>query len=241
MYSIAHKVGRILEIHISSPVSLDEVGRWARDHESTIARIEGPYVCFVDLVDAMVFPQDVFEAYVRVMKNEPRLMRTATLLPSESPTLAMQIQRMIREANHPNRRAFQDPNELEEWFGELLDESERRRLRDLLAPRRAAPVSSRMPSSSRSPTSNRSPSSSRAPSSSNMPGGYIAPRRFTLAQRPYRSSAPPPPLGDPRVWGDVPPTNPPGEPTAPSSGSTVTPSTPPPASGSPTRPPPRSR
>ncbi len=47
----------------------------------------------------------------------------------------MQIQRMIREANNPSRRAFRDPSELFEWLSEVLDAKERVRLRELLVPR----------------------------------------------------------------------------------------------------------
>ncbi len=49
--------------------------------------------------------------YVGVVKEEPRLMRTATLL-NPDPVLGLQIQRMIREAGNPERRAFRDPEEL---------------------------------------------------------------------------------------------------------------------------------
>ena len=133
MWSIDRRVGRLVEIRIWSPVSLAEAEPWRVAHDALISRIEGPYVCFVDLVDATVFPQDVVDAYVKTMRNEPRLLRTATLL-NASPTLGMQIQRMIREANNPNRRAFRDAGELAVWLGEVLDVGERVRLREVLRP-----------------------------------------------------------------------------------------------------------
>jgi hypothetical protein len=129
-------VGRLVEIRIASPVSLEEAVRWGRDHDALVDRVTGPYVCFVDLVDATVFPPDVVEAYVSTMKSEGRLVRTGTLL-NKSPTFGLQIQRMIREANHPDRKAFRDPDELEVWLGEVLHDDERARLRDLLDARRA--------------------------------------------------------------------------------------------------------
>jgi hypothetical protein len=131
MYSIEHRVGRLVEIRIWSPVSLEEAERWGRDHEAVVQRIAGPYVCFVDLVDATVFPPDVVNAYVKTMKSEPRLLRTGTLL-SENPILGLQIQRMIREANHPQRKAFRSRVELEAWVGEILTRDERGRLREIL-------------------------------------------------------------------------------------------------------------
>ncbi len=124
-----------MEIQIWSPVSVEETIPWQRAHDDVIAALEGPYVCLVDLVEATVFPQNVVDAYVATMKDEPRLLRTATLL-NESPTFGMQIQRMIREANHPGRRVFRAPDELAAWLGEVLDAPERDRLDAYLFARR---------------------------------------------------------------------------------------------------------
>src|SRR5262245_23197014 len=143
MYTIKNHTGRLVEIRIWSPVSLDEAVRWGTDHEDMVSSITGQYVCFVDLIDATVFPQDVVDAYVATMKNEPRLVRTATLL-NQSPTLGMQIHRMIREANHPDRKVFRDPEELFPFLAEVLEEPARARLKDLLWDRRpSAPPSAR--------------------------------------------------------------------------------------------------
>jgi hypothetical protein len=163
MYTIAHRVGRLVEIRIESPVSLEEAVRWGRDHNAVIDAVVGPYVCFVDLVDATVFPQNVVDAYVATMKSEPRLLRTGTLL-SASPTLGMQIQRMIRAANNPDRKVFRDGPELEGWLGEILTPAERARLHELLADR--APPSAKPASSTRPaiglPANDAAPGSTRA-------------------------------------------------------------------------------
>lgn len=142
MYAIERKVGGLVEIRIWSPVSLDEVGTWAKDHDAVIDAIPGRYVCLVDLVDATVFPQEVVDGYVATMRNEPRLRRTATLL-AESPTLGLQIQRMLREANNPERRSFRDIAALEAWLGEVLTPAERARLSLVLDARRRGPASGR--------------------------------------------------------------------------------------------------
>ncbi len=138
MYRVEHHVGRLVEIRIWSPVSIEEAVVWGKDHDAVVASVGGPYVCLVDLVGATVFPPDVVARYVETMKSEQQLLRTATLL-SPSPTLGLQIQRMIREANHPERRAFRDPGELQVWLGEVLDDAERGRLAALLAERRSLP------------------------------------------------------------------------------------------------------
>jgi hypothetical protein len=134
VYSIENTAGRLVEIRIWSPVSAAEARPWAALHDRVVEAAQGPYVCFVDLADATVFPPDAVDAYVSTMRNEPRLLRTATLL-GQSPTLHLQILRMIREANHPARRAFRDATALFAFLEPVLTGLERRRLRELLAPR----------------------------------------------------------------------------------------------------------
>ena len=134
MYSVERHAGRLVEIRIASPVSKGDAEAFGREHDAVIGRIVGPYVCLVDLVDATVFPPDVVAAFVATMRNEERLVRTGTLL-NPSPTFGMQIQRMIKEASHPARRAFREPQAVYDWLAEVLDAPERARLLEALAAR----------------------------------------------------------------------------------------------------------
>jgi hypothetical protein len=131
MFSIEHRAGRLVEIAIWSPVSAEEAAPWVELHDRVVAGVGGPYFCLVDLSRATVFPPDAVEAYVATMRNEPLLLRTATLL-GESPTLHLQILRMIREANHPQRRAFRDARHALGFLAEIATADERVRLRRLL-------------------------------------------------------------------------------------------------------------
>ena len=139
MYSVRNEVGQLVEIRIWSPVSVEEAVGWGVEHDAAIDRVRGPYVCFVDLVDATVFPPDAVDAYVATMRNETRLVRTGTLLPA-SPTVALQIERMIRESGNRERRAFRNPEQLEGWLAQVLGPDEQLRLRTLCAMRTARPL-----------------------------------------------------------------------------------------------------
>ncbi|WP_375772126.1 hypothetical protein NR798_14980 [Archangium gephyra] len=132
MYQVTNQVGRLVEIAIWSPVLFEEAERWGREHDRVVDSVGQPYVCFVDLRGAKVFPPETVAAYLSTMKAEQQLVRTATLLP-ESALVALQINRMIREAGHPERRPFSNADELRHWLGEKLDEKERARLEQLLA------------------------------------------------------------------------------------------------------------
>ena len=107
MYSIESHVGRLIEVRFWSPVGEGEAMGWRRDHDAMLQSVLGNYIVLVDMTDANVFPPDMVEAYVATMRNEPRLLRAALVL-SASPTLSLQIQRILRDAFHPHRRTFRD-------------------------------------------------------------------------------------------------------------------------------------
>jgi hypothetical protein len=134
VWSIAREVGTLLEIRIWSPVSADEAEPWAREHDRIVRAISGDYVCFVDLVGAVVFPPAAVAAYTAVMKDEPRLRRTGTLL-GNSPVQGLQVERMLRDADNPVRRAFREANEVLAWLDPVLGPLERVRLRSVMRQR----------------------------------------------------------------------------------------------------------
>jgi len=134
VYFVENRVGKLVEIRLWSPVTAAEALAWAADHDRVVSAVNGPYVCIVDLFDAKVFPQDAVDAFTAVMKDEPRLLRTGTLL-SHSPTSALQVRRMLRETDNPVRRAFTDVPPLLEWLEPVLAQREIARLRESLAER----------------------------------------------------------------------------------------------------------
>jgi len=119
MYRVACTVGRLVEIAIWSPVSLDEVASWAADHDATVRSVGGPYVCLVDLRGARVFPPAIVDAYTSAMRSEATLVRTASYVPRDA-VVGLQISRMIREAGHPGRKAFDAAAPLLAYLGEVL-------------------------------------------------------------------------------------------------------------------------
>lgn len=136
MHTIESKVGRLIEVRFWSPILVEEPGAWRRDHERMIAAMLNTYVFFVDLGDAPVFPPDMIEAFSATMRNETRLLRMALLL-GASPTLGLQMQRLVRDAQHPHRRIFREPREAETYLSEILTLSERTRLHELASEKRS--------------------------------------------------------------------------------------------------------
>lgn len=131
MFSIECHVGRLIEIRIWSPVTLNEATAWAEVHDWIVSAQRSKYVCFVDVVDATVFSAESADAYLAVMKSEPGLLRTGVLL-NEDPILSLQISRLIREAATDVRKTFRSVAPLRLWLAEVCDKSELQRLDTLV-------------------------------------------------------------------------------------------------------------
>ena len=132
MHTVENVTGRLVEVRVATPLTLDEVGRFVREHQAVIARIPERYIGVVDLFQADVFPVDVAQSLIQLMSGmAARVERTAFLV-GESAVFALQIERVIRNAANPNRRAFRDPGDLKKWLGEILTPGELARLDEFL-------------------------------------------------------------------------------------------------------------
>ncbi len=132
MWSIEHNVGKLVEIRIKSPVTTEEVAAFWLRFAQTISRIPGRYVLCTNLVEADIFPPDVAEGFLEGMRrHSKRLIRNGFLVGSTA-MFALQIERLIRQSQSPNRRTFHSPEPLLTWLSEVLNplelESARRRV-----------------------------------------------------------------------------------------------------------------
>jgi hypothetical protein len=64
--------------------------------------------------------------------DNPLVERTAYLLSDSQQTLAMQVERIMREANNPVRRTFRRTDELLPWLNEVLTPAEAARAQAFL-------------------------------------------------------------------------------------------------------------
>jgi hypothetical protein len=134
MYSLERRVGRLLEIRFRSPLDKGAVGAFATEVGVRTRDPGARVVSCVDMRSLRPLPPDVSDAFVDVLRGaNPRIERTACLLPEASATLRLQIERLHREAGNPARRTFRDAGDLRAWLGEVLDLAERRRLADFLS------------------------------------------------------------------------------------------------------------
>ena len=128
MHKAQNVVGRLVEVRFASPLTLDEVRQFVGEHHAIIKRLARKYVGVVDLLQADVFPVPVAETLIQLLSGvAPQLERTAFLI-RDSAVFALQVERVILNSNHPDRRVFREPVALLEWLGEVLDVQEQARL-----------------------------------------------------------------------------------------------------------------
>lgn len=133
MYSVENGCGRLLEIRVASPLTLEEAVVFARRLVETNAAVNEPTVNVVDLRQANVFPPEVVERLIAAMAAvRDRVARSAFLI-GPSAIFAMQVERAIQQAGGGDRRAFRDVTELQRWVAEVLTAGERERMARFLA------------------------------------------------------------------------------------------------------------
>jgi hypothetical protein len=132
MFTIENHVGRLIELRMTSGMTLEELSGFHDAVTRVVGSQTGPVVVCTDLLSTRVFPQPVTDRLTAIIRQEsPRVDRNAFFV-GEGAVFSMQIERIIREAGASNRRAFRASAELVAWLGEVLNINERRRLSEFL-------------------------------------------------------------------------------------------------------------
>lgn len=93
-------------VRIASPITDEEQGAFGASLGGHVKGVDGQVLLCTDLRRADLFPPTVADRFVAMMKaDNPKLLRSVFLV-AGSATFGLQIERLIREAGHPNRRAF---------------------------------------------------------------------------------------------------------------------------------------
>jgi hypothetical protein len=129
MHVVANPAGRLVTFRINPPVSDENGARASSELRAVIVATQGPVIVVSDLSAARAFAPETTARFVALMKSDnPKIERSALLLSPDSATLGLQIQRMLKEAAHPGRRAFADADELATWLRPPLTTDEKEAL-----------------------------------------------------------------------------------------------------------------
>ena len=126
-------VGRLVEARLEDLPSAGDVARFIETMQAAFAKAGAGCVICADWRTANVVSPEVGERLVELLRRGSRhFARSGVLLPAHSPTFVLQVERLLREAGNPQRRAFNAPRPMLEWLGELLDANELQRAADFL-------------------------------------------------------------------------------------------------------------
>jgi hypothetical protein len=132
MHTVENVAGRLVEVRVATPLTMEEVQQFVREHQTVANRIPEKYIGVVDLLHADVFPADVAQRLIQLLSAMADRVERSAFLIGESAVLALQVERVIRNAANPNRKAFRDPQQLRQWLEEILTRTERSRLAEFL-------------------------------------------------------------------------------------------------------------
>lgn len=129
MFSYECHVGKLVEIRLWSPLSVRDIEEMGRRARALVFAKPGKIVCAVDMRELSVLSPEVTEVVLASLRNtSDRIERTGVLLPEGSPTLALQVERMHREAGNPARKTFRSSSDLVRFLADTIDLAERTRL-----------------------------------------------------------------------------------------------------------------
>jgi hypothetical protein len=132
MFTIECNVGRLVELRIQPPLTLQELRLWPPQANRIFARVRGQVVACTDLRNARVFTPEVTKQLLALLRGETPHIERAAILVGESAVFSMQIARMFREIGGSTRRSFPEPEPAVDWLSELLTAAEVARLREFL-------------------------------------------------------------------------------------------------------------
>jgi hypothetical protein len=135
MFTVEVRAGRLIEARIEALRNLERAAAYSGAFGQILQR--GPakerMILCADHRAVAVYPQQVTNELASLFgAMNQRLQRIALLVAPSNATLTMQLSRIVREAQNPERRVFFVMEEAETFLGEVLTVVERSRLAQFL-------------------------------------------------------------------------------------------------------------
>ena len=133
MFTVNRRVGRLVEARVFRLADLADANRYAAAFGPAMGNVEQPVLC-ADHRPVAIYPPPVADRLVETFIGlNKHWERVAILVAPTNATLAMQLQRIVRESKNPSRRVFFEADEAHAFLGERLETAERARLGAFLA------------------------------------------------------------------------------------------------------------
>lgn len=126
--TMERKVGRLIEIRVPRVLTADLLQSALGRYEELVNRgTERVFMC-TDERALKVHSPEAAEALLRVWEQrDPRIQRNAILVLPDA-IVQLQVRRMITGSGNPDRRMFDDPQQLHQWLGADMTSAEQKRL-----------------------------------------------------------------------------------------------------------------
>jgi len=131
-FSAVCRVGRLVEARMRWVNDAADVQGFLMQMKNAFA-IAGQSVICADWRSALVLPPQASDALLELLRQgNGHFERSAVLLAPEDAMFGLQVERLLRGAENPGRRAFRAAPALLTWLGEVLTPTERRRAADFI-------------------------------------------------------------------------------------------------------------
>jgi hypothetical protein len=129
MFQIHRHAGRLVEARISGLANVARVDAFGAAFKPILREIgDHPILC-ADHRRVAIYTQPVADRLVQLFASlKETWFRVAIIVAPTNATLAMQLQRLVREVGNPARRVFFDAGGARDFLSEVLDPAERARL-----------------------------------------------------------------------------------------------------------------
>ncbi len=129
MFTTEIRVGRLYEHRLGTLSAVDELAALRERGIAVMKASPSPVVVCADYRNVKFVKAELVAQFIEFLKAvNPKIERSGVLLAPGNAIFTLQMTRMVREADFPNRRTFTEPRELEGWLGEVLTAPERTRL-----------------------------------------------------------------------------------------------------------------
>lgn len=135
-YAMANRVGRLIEARVFGLRTRDDADAYSRELGIQAMRVPArirPILC-ADHRPVAIYPQPAADRLIELfLQMNARLERVAILVAPTNATLAMQLNRIVREASFSGRKVFHRAEDAQAHLAPVLEPDELARVRDFLS------------------------------------------------------------------------------------------------------------
>jgi hypothetical protein len=134
VFTVERRIGRLVEVRVQSIRTPVDADLFTREVTASVSRTSTRSILCADHRSVPIYPPFVVSKLIVLFATiNSHLDRAGLLIAPSNATFAMQMDRILREAQNPHRRMFYDPDQMVAWLSEILTDAEASRMRTFVA------------------------------------------------------------------------------------------------------------